>query len=75
MFFSALTDPDKLREAWRNLYSNNSEDVMVLNEGMDFQESSSTSVEMQLNENKQTNGTEICKLFGIPPSILLGGAT
>ncbi len=48
---------------------------MVLNEGMDFQESSSTSVEMQLNENKQTNGTEICKLFGIPPSILLGGAT
>ena len=30
---------------------------------------------MQLNENKQTNGTEICKLFGIPPSILLGGAT
>lgn len=70
-----VTDPDKLREAWRNLYSNNSENVMVLNEGMDFQESSSTSVEMQLNENKQTNGTEICKLFGIPPSILLGGAT
>lgn len=70
-----VSDPDKLREAWRNLYSNNSENVMVLNEGMDFQESSSTSVEMQLNENKQTNGTEICKLFGIPPSILLGGAT
>lgn len=70
-----VSDPEKLREAWRNLYSNNSENVMVLNEGMEFQESSSTSVEMQLNENKQTNSTEICKLFGVPPSILLGGAT
>ena len=30
---------------------------------------------MQLNENKQTNSTEICKLFGVPPSVLLGGAT
>ena len=48
---------------------------MVLNKGAKFKESSNTSVEMQLNENKETNGDEICKIFGFPSSILTGGAT
>lgn len=47
---------------------------MILNEGLDFQEASNTSVEMQLNENKKTNGDEICKVIGIPPSLLSGNA-
>lgn len=63
---------DALKEAWRNLYSNNTESVVILNEGLDFQEASNTSVEMQLNENKKTNGDEICKVMGIPPSLLNG---
>lgn len=59
-----------------NLYSNsNSERAIVLNDGMDFQETSTTSVEMQLNENKLTNGNEMFKLFGFPASILTGNAT
>ena len=65
----------KLKEAFRRLYSNNSENVVVLNDGLTFQESSNTSVELQLNENKKTNSDEICKAFLIPPSIINGGAT
>lgn len=66
---------DSLKEAWRNLYQNNSENVVILNEGLEFQESSNTSVEMQLNENKKTNSDEICKLFNMPPAMINGGAT
>lgn len=66
---------DALKEAWSNLYQNNTENVVILNEGLEFQEASNTSVEMQLNENKKTNSDEICKLFGMPPSIINGGAT
>lgn len=64
-----------LKAAFRNLYSNNTENVVVLNEGLSFKESSNTSVELQLNENKKTNSQEICKLFLIPPSIITGNAT
>lgn len=65
---------EKLKEAWKNLYSNNSENIVILNEGLEFQEASNTSVEMQLNENKKTNGEEICKAAGMPPSLLQGNA-
>ena len=64
-----------LKEAFRNLYSNNSENIVVLNDGLDFKESSSSSVEMQLNENKLSNENDICKCFLVPPSIINGGAT
>lgn len=54
-----------LRTAYSNLYSNTSDNVVVLNKGIDFQESSNTSVEMQLNENKVTNAAEFSKIFHI----------
>lgn len=63
-----------LKDAWRRLYSNNSDNVIVLNDGVEFQESSNTSVEMQLNENKKSNAAEINKLFNIPVNILSGTA-
>lgn len=66
---------DALKAAFRRLYSNAEETVVVLNEGMEFQESSNTSVEMQLNENKKTNSAEICKLFGIPDGMISGNPT
>jgi HK97 family phage portal protein len=65
---------DELKLAWKNLYKNNDENVVVLNNGLEFQEASNTSVEMQLNENKKTNSAEINKLFIVPPSILDGSA-
>lgn len=66
---------DSLKLAWRNLYQNNTENVVILNEGLEFQEASNTSVEMQLNENKKTNSVEICKLFNMPPAMINGEAT
>lgn len=66
---------ERIKEAWRKLYSNNSENVVILNEGLDFKEASNTSVEMQLNENKKSNGDEICKITGLPPSLLNGNST
>ena len=64
-----------LKAAWHRLYQNNTENVVILNDGLEFQEASNTSVEMQLNENKKTNSDEICKLFNIPPAMINGGAT
>lgn len=54
-----------LKRAWANLYKNNSENVVVLNNGLEFQEASNSSVEMQLNQNKQTLSAEIKGIFHI----------
>lgn len=72
-----LTDEaiKKLKAAWRKLYQNNSENVVILNDGTTFKESSNTSIEMQLNENKKVNSDEICKIFGMPPEMISGGVT
>ena len=61
-----------LKEQWRNMYSNNTENCIVLNRGLNFKESQATPTELQLNENKITNGSEICKILNIPPSIISG---
>lgn len=66
---------ETLKQAWRNLYSNNSDNVVVLNEGLEFQEASNTSVEMQLNENKSTNSAEICKVFNIAENVVKGAGS
>lgn len=54
-----------LKRAWKNMYANNSENVVVLNNGLEFQESSNSSVEMQLDQNKRTLAEEINKIFHI----------
>lgn len=64
-----------LKDAYKKLYSNTSENVVVLNDGIDFKESSNTSVEMQLNENKRTNSEEICKLFQFSTGVINGTAS
>lgn len=65
----------ELKSAWDNMYKNNTENVIILNNGLDFQEASNTSVEMQLNENKKTNFISICTIFNVAPSLLEGKAT
>ncbi|MBW9170771.1 phage portal protein [Clostridium estertheticum] len=64
-----------LRTAWNNLYNNDSSNMMILNDGIDFTEAQSTSVEMQLNETKKSNGSEICRLIGVPQGLLDGTMT
>ena len=54
-----------LKQAWQSLYANNEENVVVLNNGLEFQEASNTSVEMQLNESKKTLVDEINNIFHI----------
>lgn len=66
---------ESIKRAWNNLYSNNTDNVVVLNKGVKFKESSNTSVEMQLNENKESNAKDICGMFGFSSRILYGEAT
>lgn len=55
---------EKLKEAWNNYFSGNSSCV-ILNDGMEFQEASNTSVENQLNEKNKTFSEEIKDIFHI----------
>ena len=57
-----------LKKAWQNMYANKGENVVVLNNGIDFAEASNTSVEMQMNESKKTLTEEINNLFHIYPN-------
>ena len=54
-----------LKAAWRKLYANNTENVVVLNKGLDFKEASNTAVEMQLNETIESLDKQIDKIFHI----------
>lgn len=59
---------DILKRAWNNLYANNKENVVVLNNGLEFQESSNNAVEMQMNDSRKTLNDEINNLFHIYPN-------
>lgn len=69
---------DALKSAFARLYSADSEgsdNFVLLNNGIDFKESSNTSTELQLNENKVTNASEFAKLFHVSPDCNQGKAT
>lgn len=61
-----------LKDQWKKMYSGNSENCVILNKGLAFKESAATPTEMQLNQNKTTNGDEICKIINVPPSMISG---
>ncbi|MGI5885525.1 MAG: phage portal protein [Candidatus Spyradocola sp.] len=65
----------RLKDDFRRMYGNNEESVVVLNDGMTFKESSNTSVEMQLNENKKSNADELAKIFHLPAGVIGGRAS
>ena len=57
---------NKLKEAWDSLYKNDNErNMMILNDGMEFKESSNSSVELQLNETKKSLKQDINDIFHI----------
>ena len=66
---------DDLKEKWKNLYSSDNSNMMILNKGLKFVESSNTSVEMQLNESKDTNNELICQIFGLSSKVISGTAS
>ncbi len=61
-----LADPEmkKLKEAWQEYYSGNSS-VVVLNNGMEFQEASNTSKENETNAKTITFNNELKVIFHI----------
>ena len=59
---------DTLKAAWRNLYSNNDDNVVVLNNGIDFKEASNNSVELQLNQSIRSLADQFDKIFHIFPN-------
>lgn len=65
---------DLLRKKWEELYADYSNGVMILNNGIKFVEASSTSVEMQLNENKQTNSRLIYSILNLSEAVVTGTA-
>lgn len=62
---------DTLKAAWKSLYSSSTENIVVLNEGLEFQEASNSSVENQINESRKTLMDEIDDLFHISDDFLL----
>ena len=56
---------EALKVAWRNLYANNQENVVVLNNGLDFKEASNSSVELQLNQSVRSLTEQFDKIFHI----------
>ena len=64
-----------LKEAFRNAYATTDDNCIVLNNGMDFKETTNTAAELQLNEQKRANSPKIAMLFNIPETILNGSAS
>lgn len=61
---------DTLKRAWKQLYSSSTENIVVLNKGLEFQEASNSSVENQINESRKTLMDEIDDLFHISDDFL-----
>lgn len=58
-----------LKEAWRKLRNRDS-DVLVLNEGIEFENATSTATESQLSQNKEINNRSVLTYFGLPSNFL-----
>ena len=64
-----------IKAAWRDLYSvNDNNNVMVLNNGLDYKDTSATSTELQLNENKLTNNDALTMIFLLSAKALQGAS-
>lgn len=67
----------RIKQGYRRVFGNRDTkgEILVLNDGIDFEPVSATAAELQMNENKRANSIEICKLFGFPHTVIDGGAT
>ena len=72
-----LTKPqmDELKNGFASLYTAEGNGVVVLNKGLEFKQSSSTAVEMQLQEIVQQNRQELLLMLGVPYEVMLGKGT
>nr|DAW05818.1 MAG TPA: portal protein [Caudoviricetes sp.] len=63
-----------LKQAWSKLYSANNSSAIILNEGLDFQELSQTSAELETLNTRQANDKDILNMIKVPSNILDGTA-
>lgn len=54
-----------LKNAWKRYYGNNEENMIILNKGLKFQDSSNSSTELQIDERKKTLANDIKEVFHI----------
>ena len=65
---------NNLKQAWSKLYSANNSSAIILNEGLDFQELSQTSAELEILNTRQANDKDILNMIKVPSNILDGTA-
>ena len=67
-----LKDPTKLRESWQAVYggSSNTGKVVVLEEGIDYQQISIPPEEAQFLETRKFQIDEIARLYRVPPHMI-----
>lgn len=64
----------RLKESWEKLYTGvrNAGKTVVLEEGLKYKPLSLSPSDLALNESKKISSEEICKLFNVPLSLILG---
>lgn len=69
---SVLKDPQKVRDAWENVYggASNAHRVAVLEEGMKYQAISLPPEDSQFLETRKFSVDEICRIFRVPPHLV-----
>ncbi len=67
-----LKDPSKLRESWQSVYGGaaNTVKVVVLEEGLDYQQISIPPEEAQFLETRKFQIDEIARLYRVPPHMI-----
>lgn len=67
-----LKDPSKLRESWQAVYGGtaNTGKVVVLEEGVDYQQISIPPEEAQFLETRKFQIDEIARLYRVPPHMI-----
>lgn len=61
----AAEEVKALKEAWYRLYGDGSENVVILNNGVEFEDASASSTELQLNESAKRLTDQINNIFHI----------
>lgn len=56
---------ESLKSAWQRMYSQGTENIIVLNKDLSFQEASQTPMDMQLAQIRTTLNSDIAEAFGI----------
>jgi len=63
---------NELKTRWEQYTGENSDGLMVLNAGLEFQETAATPEQLQMSERKKSLAADICGIFGVSLSVING---